>query len=76
MPPEASAPWGPGDPPAIFLMGPTAAGKTELALALARWLPVELVSVDNTECSRRHEQVFEDRSNDAIEFIEPCRLRK
>ena len=47
MPPEASAPWGPGDPPAIFLMGPTAAGKTELALALARWLPVELVSVDS-----------------------------
>ena len=47
MPPEASAPWGPGEPPAIFLMGPTAAGKTELALALARWLPVELVSVDS-----------------------------
>lgn len=47
MPPEASAPWGSGEPPAIFLMGPTAAGKTELALALARQLPVELVSVDS-----------------------------
>ncbi len=26
-------------PPAIFLMGPTAAGKTDLALALARAFP-------------------------------------
>ncbi|KHO64553.1 MULTISPECIES: tRNA (adenosine(37)-N6)-dimethylallyltransferase MiaA [Pseudomonas] len=34
-------------PPAIFLMGPTAAGKTDLALALARALPVELISVDS-----------------------------
>lgn len=33
--------------PAIFLMGPTAAGKTDLALALARVLPCELVSVDS-----------------------------
>ncbi len=34
-------------PPAIFLMGPTAAGKTDLALALARALPCELISVDS-----------------------------
>jgi tRNA dimethylallyltransferase len=34
-------------PPAIFLMGPTAAGKTDLALALADVLPCELVSVDS-----------------------------
>ncbi|MWV12257.1 tRNA (adenosine(37)-N6)-dimethylallyltransferase MiaA [Pseudomonas sp. R-28-1W-6] len=34
-------------PPAIFLMGPTAAGKTDLALALADALPCELVSVDS-----------------------------
>lgn len=34
-------------PPAIFLMGPTAAGKTELALGLARSLPCELISVDS-----------------------------
>ncbi len=32
-------------PPAIFLMGPTASGKTELALALANALPCELISV-------------------------------
>lgn len=34
-------------PPAIFLMGPTASGKTDLAVALARELPVELISVDS-----------------------------
>lgn len=34
-------------PPAIFLMGPTAAGKTDLALELARVLPCDLVSVDS-----------------------------
>ncbi|SDU26167.1 tRNA dimethylallyltransferase [Pseudomonas pohangensis] len=34
-------------PPAIFLMGPTAAGKTDLALELARQLPCELISVDS-----------------------------
>jgi tRNA dimethylallyltransferase len=34
-------------PPAIFLMGPTASGKTDLAVRLAEVLPVELVSVDS-----------------------------
>lgn len=34
-------------PPAIFLMGPTAAGKTELAMELAQRLPVEIISVDS-----------------------------
>ena len=34
-------------PPAIFLMGPTAAGKTDLAVAMARQLPVDLISVDS-----------------------------
>ena len=34
-------------PPAILLMGPTASGKTACALALARVLPVEIVSVDS-----------------------------
>ncbi len=32
----------------IFLMGPTASGKTALAMALREQLPVELVSVDST----------------------------
>ena len=34
-------------PAVICLMGPTATGKTELALALADRLPVELISVDS-----------------------------
>jgi tRNA dimethylallyltransferase len=34
-------------PPAILLMGPTASGKTALALALAEALPCEIVSVDS-----------------------------
>jgi tRNA dimethylallyltransferase len=34
-------------PPAIFLMGPTASGKTNVAVALAERLPVELISVDS-----------------------------
>lgn len=33
--------------PVICLMGPTATGKTELAVALAERLPVEIVSVDS-----------------------------
>ena len=34
-------------PPAIFLMGPTASGKTGVAVDLVRHLPCEIVSVDS-----------------------------
>lgn len=34
-------------PPAIFLMGPTASGKTDLAAALVARLPCEIISVDS-----------------------------
>lgn len=34
-------------PKAIFLMGPTASGKTALAIALRQKLPVDLISVDS-----------------------------
>ena len=34
-------------PPAIFLIGPTAAGKTSLAVSLGQRLPLEIISVDS-----------------------------
>jgi tRNA dimethylallyltransferase len=34
-------------PPVIFLMGPTAAGKTDLAIALSQQMPVDVISVDS-----------------------------
>ncbi|MGH8530893.1 MAG: tRNA (adenosine(37)-N6)-dimethylallyltransferase MiaA [Nevskiales bacterium] len=38
--------------PVIFLMGPTASGKTRLALELAERLPVDLISVDSAQVYR------------------------
>jgi hypothetical protein len=49
-------------PPAIFLMGPTAAGKTDLAIELTKVLPCELISVDSALVYRgghRHGQAFQ-----------------
>ncbi len=40
-------------PPAIFLMGPTASGKTAVALELSKHLPVEIISVDSAQIYRR-----------------------
>ena len=34
-------------PPAIFLMGPTASGKTALAVSLVKHFPLEIISVDS-----------------------------
>ncbi len=39
-------------PPAIFLMGPTAAGKTGLALKLRDRFPLDLISVDSAQVYR------------------------
>lgn len=35
-------------PPAIFLMGPTASGKTDLAIKLAQHYPIDIISVDSS----------------------------
>lgn len=40
------------DIPVVFLMGPTASGKTGLSLALAEHLPVEIISVDSAQVYR------------------------
>lgn len=37
----------PGLPPAVFVMGPTASGKTALAVGLSSRFPLEIVSVDS-----------------------------
>jgi len=39
-------------PPAVFLMGPTAAGKTALAMALCEYFPLDVVSVDSSQIYR------------------------
>lgn len=39
-------------PPAIFLMGPTASGKTGAAMVMAEQLPVQLVNVDSAQIYR------------------------
>ncbi len=39
----------PALPPAIALIGPTASGKTELALEIARRFPVGIVSLDSAQ---------------------------
>ena len=39
-------------PPAVFLMGPTASGKTALAVELARRYPLEIISVDSAQVYR------------------------
>ncbi len=40
------------NPPAILLMGPTASGKSALAMEIAARLPVEIVSVDSAQVYR------------------------
>jgi len=39
-------------PPALLIMGPTASGKTAVAMALADRFPVELISVDSAQVFR------------------------
>ena len=39
--------------PVIFLMGPTASGKTDLAISLLDHMPVELVNVDSAQIYRQ-----------------------
>lgn len=67
-------------PPAIFLMGPTAAGKTDLAIALAEQLPVEIISVDsamiyrgmNIGTAKPEPQVLEAFPHHLVDICDPA----
>jgi len=66
-------------PPAVFLMGPTAGGKTDLAVALVRRLPMEIVSVDSALVYRGMDigtakpgsEVLAEAPHRLIDFLDP-----
>ena len=67
-------------PPAIFLMGPTAAGKTDLAIELTKVLPCELISVDSAlvyrgmdiGTAKPSKQVLAEFPHRLIDIIDPA----
>ncbi len=59
--------------PAILLMGPTAAGKSELALRLAERFRCELVSVDSAQVYRGMD-IGTAKVTDAAERARGCRI--
>src|SRR3954452_23081109 len=73
--PTAESKW----PPAILLMGPTASGKTAVALELVRALPCEIVSVDSAQVYRHMDidtakpdaATLEAAPHQLIDLIEP-----
>jgi tRNA dimethylallyltransferase len=69
----------PALPPVLFLMGPTATGKTELAVELIKSLPCEIVSVDsamvyrgmNIGTSKPQQAVIEAAPHRLIDILDP-----
>ncbi|MDZ7802536.1 tRNA (adenosine(37)-N6)-dimethylallyltransferase MiaA [Thiohalophilus sp.] len=67
-------------PPAIALMGPTASGKTDLAVRLVHELPVEIVSVDSVMVYRDMDigsakpgpEVLAEAPHRLIDFLDPA----
>lgn len=60
-------------PQAIFIMGPTASGKTDLAIALQQHLPVELINVDSAQVYRQLD-IGSAKPNKATLKVAPHRL--
>lgn len=67
-------------PPAIFLMGPTASGKTAAAVELVQTLPVEIISVDsalvyqgfNIGAARPDDATLAKAPHRLINFVDPA----
>ena len=67
-------------PPAILLMGPTASGKTDLAVELVRRFPLEIVSVDSALVYREMDigtakpgpEVLAEAPHRLIDLIDPA----
>src|SRR6185436_15213964 len=66
-------------PPAILLMGPTASGKTGVAVDLVRELPCEIISVDSAQVYRHMDvgtakpdaEMLKAAPHQLIDLIEP-----
>lgn len=66
-------------PPAIFLMGPTAAGKTAAAVELVQQLPLDIISVDSAlvyegfdiGAARPSDEVLAAAPHRMINFVDP-----
>jgi tRNA dimethylallyltransferase len=69
----------PDRPPALLLMGPTASGKTDLAVELVRRLPCDIISVDSAMVYREMDigtakpalEVREAAPHRLIDFLDP-----
>ncbi|MDY6980750.1 MAG: tRNA (adenosine(37)-N6)-dimethylallyltransferase MiaA [Pseudomonadota bacterium] len=67
-------------PPAIALLGPTASGKTDLAVRLVRELPVEIISVDSVMVYREMDigsakpgpGILAEAPHRLIDFLDPA----
>lgn len=66
-------------PPAIFIMGPTASGKTDLAVNLMEHFPIEIISVDsaliykemNIGTAKPDKATLEKAPHRLIDFLDP-----